>query len=51
MRVNGKNYNHNYLDYATLTKGAKINFNMSDTPNKNRGIRPEDAPYSLSNEN
>ena len=51
MRVNGKNYNHNYLDYATLTKGAKINFNMSDTPNTSRGIRPEDAPYSLTNEN
>ena len=51
MSVNGKKYNHNYLDYATLTNGAKIKYNMSDTPNTNRGIMPEDAPYSLSNEN
>ena len=51
MRVNGKAYNHNYLDYTTLTNGAKINYSMSDTPNMNRGITPADAPYSLSNEN
>ena len=51
MRVNGKAYNHNYLDYTTLTKGAKINYSMSDTPNMNRGTNPADAPYSLSNEN
>ena len=50
MRLNGKNYGHNYIDYSTLTNGAKISYNMSDTPNTTRGTAAADAPYSLSNE-
>jgi len=30
--------------------GAVIDINMSNTPNKERGIAPEDAPYSFTNE-
>lgn len=50
MTLNGKNYTKNYLTHGDLMKGAKINFKMSATPNKLRGIRSEDAPYSFSKE-
>lgn len=50
MRVNGRDYTKNYLDYNSLLKGAKINYVMDTKPNTSRGIHPSDAPYSLSNE-
>jgi putative alpha-1,2-mannosidase len=33
-----------------LQKGAVINFDMIAEPNKNRGSKKEDFPYSLSTE-
>ncbi|MFZ5431051.1 MAG: GH92 family glycosyl hydrolase [Bacteroidota bacterium] len=50
MKVNGKEYTKNYLFHEELMKGAVIDFTMSPVPNKNRGIHPEDFPYSFSNE-
>ena len=50
MKVNGKNYSKNYLTHGDLIKGAKIDFNMSANPNKQRGISESDFPYSFSNE-
>ncbi|NDV64795.1 glycoside hydrolase family 92 protein [Bacteroides sp. 224] len=50
MTVNGNNYSKNYLTHKTLMDGATINFEMSPTPNKNRGVDKEDFPYSFSNE-
>ena len=50
LRVNGGNYSKNYLTHDDLLNGAKINFEMSSKPNKRRGIRKSDYPYSLSNE-
>jgi len=47
---NGKVYDKNYLRYAELLKGAKLEFNMSTEPNKNRGTKEDDAPYSFSKE-
>jgi len=47
---NGKHYNRNYIRYSDLLQGANLEFKMSDTPNKNRGTKKEDAPYSFSNE-
>lgn len=47
---NGKAYDKNYLRYAELLKGAKLEFNMSTEPNKNRGTKKDDAPYSFSKE-
>ncbi|MDR2275937.1 MAG: GH92 family glycosyl hydrolase [Sphingobacterium sp.] len=47
---NGKAYNRNYIRYADLIKGANLEFKMSSEPNKNRGTKKEDAPYSFSNE-
>lgn len=48
MTVNGKPYSKNYLTHETLTNGAVIEYEMSSTPNKQRGINSADAPYSFS---
>ncbi len=50
IRVNGKPYSKNYFDYEELQKGADIEFDMSNLPNKTRGINESDFPYSFSNE-
>lgn len=48
MKLNGKSYNRNYLTHADLLSGGEIMFQMSSTPNYQRGINPEDFPYSFS---
>ena len=48
MKVNGKLYSRNYLTHDQLIDGANIQFRMSKTPNKKRGISEKDAPYSFS---
>ena len=50
MTLTGAAYNHNYLNHSVLTDGADIVFNMSATPNMERGTLAEDAPYSFTNE-
>ena len=50
MKLNGEDYTKNYLSYQDLLKGAKIDVEMSDTPNKKRGINKSDYPYSFTNE-
>jgi putative alpha-1,2-mannosidase len=50
MNINGKPYDLNWISHTMLTQGAVINYNMSATPNKLRGIKASDVPYSLSNE-
>jgi predicted alpha-1,2-mannosidase len=48
--LNGKSYSKNYFKYDELMNGAKINFDMSAEPNKKRGTKISDFPYSFSNE-
>ena len=50
MKVNGKAYTRNYLTHDQLLKGIRIHYQMSPTPNKNRGIGLQDVPYSFSAE-
>jgi len=50
MSLNGKDYSKNWLSHKELMKGAVIDIEMSDSPNKARGINKEDFPYSLSNQ-
>lgn len=50
MKMNGKVSTKNWLSHSELMKGATLDFDMSSTPNKKRGINKEDFPYSLSNE-
>jgi putative alpha-1,2-mannosidase len=50
MEVNGKNYTKNWVSHKQLMEGSTINIEMGNTPNKQRGTKKEDFPYSLSNE-
>jgi predicted alpha-1,2-mannosidase len=50
LSVNGKPYTFNWLSHSALLKGATLNFNMSAQANKQKGVKPAEAPYSLSNE-
>ena len=48
LRINGKPWNNNYVKIATLKEGARLSFDLSDTPCTTRGILPENRPYSYS---
>ena len=50
MTLNGATYNHNYLTHDAVMNGGNIVFDMSTTPNTQRGTLAEDVPYSLSND-
>lgn len=45
--LNGLDYQKNYINYGDIIKGGKLKFIMSDSPNKDRGTKPEDRPFSL----
>jgi predicted alpha-1,2-mannosidase len=47
-KVNGEVYTRNWLSHTTLSQGATIDFKMSATPEKQRGTKEEDMPYSFS---
>lgn len=47
---NNVQFTQNYLTHDSLLSGAVITFDMSDTPNKLRGTKLADLPYSFSNE-
>ena len=48
--LNGKSYSNSYLTYEDIQNGGKLEFQLGDLPNKNWGRKPENVPYSLSNE-
>ena len=50
LNYDGKPFTRNYFTHEELLKGAKLEYSMSATPNKQRGIDPADAPYSFSQE-
>lgn len=50
LKLNGANYSKNYLTHKDLMEGANIDIELSDTPNKQRGINADDYPYSYTNE-
>jgi predicted alpha-1,2-mannosidase len=51
MTFNGVPYDYNWLSHKALMQGAIINLGMSDVPNKSRGIKDKDFPFSLSGKN
>jgi predicted alpha-1,2-mannosidase len=51
LKVDGKDYNKNFLKHEMLLNGTKLEFDMSKTPNKKRGTDEQDAPYSFSKQN
>ncbi len=46
--LNGKFFTRTWLTHEELTNGGTIRYEMDSTPAKNRGILPEDRPYSVS---
>ena len=49
VKLNGKPYSKLYITHADLTAGCTLEFEMSDRPNRRRGLARADKPYSLSN--
>lgn len=47
VKINGKAYSKLYITHEDLLKGATIEFEMSSKPNKNRGTKAEDKPFSM----
>jgi predicted alpha-1,2-mannosidase len=50
LTVDGKPYTNNWLSHKGLLNGAVLDFDMQATPNKDRGTKDADVPYSMSNE-
>ena len=50
VQLNGKDYNKNFVKHGAIWDGGKINFSMTDKPNKERGTSKESFPYSMTNE-
>ena len=50
LKVNGQSYSKNWLSHQELIKGTKLSFDMSEEPNKQRGIEKQAIPYSMTNE-
>lgn len=50
MTLDGAAYTKNYISHADLMKGCSIILKMNATPNKQRGIKESDFPYSFSKE-
>ncbi|WP_316772869.1 GH92 family glycosyl hydrolase [Pedobacter frigiditerrae] len=50
LRVNGASYDKNWLSHSALQKGGVLEFGMSATPNKTRGVSETAFPYSFSTE-
>jgi predicted alpha-1,2-mannosidase len=45
--MNGKSYGNTYLEHKDIQNGGTLQFNMTSTPSKSWGIKPEVAPFSL----
>jgi predicted alpha-1,2-mannosidase len=50
LSIDGKPYTNNWVSHKALLNGAELNFDMIATPNKVRGTKDADVPYSMSNE-
>lgn len=50
LKWNNASYSKNYINHFDLLKGATLNFNMSITPNKQRGSSLSSYPYSYSSQ-
>jgi predicted alpha-1,2-mannosidase len=50
LKYNGAAQSKNWLSHSNLLKGAVLDFDMIATPNKTRGTKEADFPYSLSTE-
>lgn len=49
-KLNNFDYTKNFLNHEDIMKGGVFELEMSAEPNKQKGIKMEDYPYSMSNE-
>jgi predicted alpha-1,2-mannosidase len=47
-RMNERDWTRNFIRHEDLVKGGMLQLQMQDRPNRNRGTRDEDRPYSMS---
>ena len=47
MKLNGKEYNKNYIKHSDIASGATIEFEMGSTPNTNWGSSENSLPTSI----
>ncbi len=46
--LNGKKYDHNFIRHADIVNGGILHFEMGNKPALQRGLKKEDKPFSLS---
>ena len=46
--LNGNSFTRSYISHKEIIAGGKLNFTMSNQPNKKRGILEKDVPFSVS---
>ena len=47
VRLNGKPYGKMYIKHSDILDGGTLEFIMSSKPDRKRGLKPEDKPYSM----
>lgn len=47
VKLNGKPYGKLYIDHSDIVAGGVLEFEMSSTPNRKRGLAASDKPYSM----
>jgi len=45
--LNGKTFTKNWISYSDIINGGTLHFEMSNQPNRQRGIEKNDRPFSL----
>lgn len=48
VSLNGQPYSKNYIRYADISNGGILSLEMGADPNKERGVKEEDRPFSVS---
>ena len=48
LKIDDKEYTKNYFTISDLKQGVVIDVDMKNAPNKNRGVKDKDRPYSFS---
>ena len=49
ISFNGEEYDKTFLDHFSIIKGGKLDFKMSNVPNRYWGIKRDSKPFSVSN--
>ena len=50
LHYNGRGYTKNFLNHYDLLRGGRLKFEMGSQPNRTRGTKESDLPYSFSRE-